>query len=355
MTVDAVGGVWQYATGLAAGLAVQGDEVLLAVLGPAPTVEQSLAIRQSRGVDLLDTGLPLDWLSHRGAVREAGEALATIARRERVDLVHLNSPALAAERPFAVPVVAVAHGCLATWWQAARVGPLAAEFRWHHEAMDRGLRAADLVIAPSASFAETLRRHYALPTVPAVVHNGRDVAMPPAGEFRQEVLTVGRLWDEVKNARVLDEVAARLACPFAAAGAASGPHGEAVALHHLEPLGHLDDAALAARLARSPVFVSAATFEPFGLAVLEAASAGCALVLSDITTFRELWDGAAIFVPPNDPAVIAAAVERVLADPQERQRLGAAASERASHYSIPRMAAAMTAHYRALLGRRAAA
>ena len=39
-----------------------------------------------------------------------------------------------------------------------------------------------------------------------------------------------------------------------------------------------------------------ALYEPFGLAVLEAAQAGCALVLSDIPTFRELWDGAALFV-----------------------------------------------------------
>ncbi len=49
-----------------------------------------------------------------------------------------------------------------------------------------------------------------------------------------------------------------------------------------------------------PIFVSTSLYEPFGLAVLEAAQAGCPLVLSDIATFRELWDGAAIFFPPGD-------------------------------------------------------
>ena len=39
-----------------------------------------------------------------------------------------------------------------------------------------------------------------------------------------------------------------------------------------------------------------ARYEPFGLAVLEAAQAGMRLVLSDIPSFRELWDGAATFV-----------------------------------------------------------
>jgi hypothetical protein len=46
---------------------------------------------------------------------------------------------------------------------------------------------------------------------------------------------------------------------------------------------------------RSPVGPSV---EPFGLAVLEAAQAGCPLVLSDLPGFRELWDGAALFRRP---------------------------------------------------------
>ena len=73
----------------------------------------------------------------------------------------------------------------------------------------------------------------------------------------------------------------------------------ASALAHLQPLGELDERTLAGCLSARPVFVSAARYEPFGLAVLEAAQAGCPLVLSDIPTFRELWDGAALFVDPR--------------------------------------------------------
>ena len=67
---------------------------------------------------------------------------------------------------------------------------------------------------------------------------------------------------------------------------------------------------VARHLARQPIFVSTALYEPFGLAVLEAAQAGCALVLSDIPTFRELWDGAARFVPARDDGALACAIER---------------------------------------------
>jgi glycosyltransferase involved in cell wall biosynthesis len=159
----------------------------------------------------------------------------------------------------------------------------------------------------------------------------------------------------VKGAELLDQVAARLSVPFHAAGAAAGPHGETVRLDHLHLLGQLDSAALAQRLAARPVFVSAACFEPFGLAVLEAAAAGCALVLADIPVFRELWDGAALFVPPRAPDAYHAAIEQLIGNLALRRSLGAAAAERARRYTPARMADAMLALYRQRLAARAPA
>ena len=86
--------------------------------------------------------------------------------------------------------------------------------------------------------------------------------------------------------------------------------------------------------------------------MLEAAQAGCALVLSDIPSFRELWDGAADFVPADDDRALAAAVERAARDPA---RLGAAAQRRAERYTVEAMASGTAALYRALLRRAATA
>lgn len=357
LTADAVGGVWQYATDLATGLAGQGVAPVLAVLGPAPDAEQRAMATGIPGLTLLETGLPLDWLSDEAATRAAAAELAAIARREAVDLIHLNSPALAAAVVFPVPVVAAAHGCLATWWAAARPDrPLDPAFRWHREMMARGLRASARVVAPSASYAEAVQRQYRLPASPHVVHNGRRFAKPAPSKPQHDcAFTAGRLWDEVKNVRVLDAAAALLPFPFHAAGAAVAPHGEGVAVEHLHLLGQLDGAAMSRQLSRRPVFVSAATFEPFGLAVLEAAAAGCPLVLSDIPTFRELWDGAAIFVAPDDAPGFAAAIVDSVEDQQLRRGLGEAARRRAADFSAERMAAGTAAHYRALLGGRLAA
>jgi glycosyltransferase involved in cell wall biosynthesis len=159
------------------------------------------------------------------------------------------------------------------------------------------------------------------------------------------VLTVGRLWDQVKRAELLDRVAGRLSIPFHAAGAARGPHGETAAFENLHLLGELDSTALAGHLATRPVFVSATSFEPFGLAVLEAAAAGCALVLSDIATFRELWDGVALFVADGDEAGYADAIEALIGDCALRLERGEAARARAERYAPGAMADAMLAIY----------
>ncbi|MBW8784843.1 MAG: glycosyltransferase, partial [Novosphingobium sp.] len=162
MTTDAVGGVWQYSTELAGALAEHGFAVVLAVLGPRLAMPQRVQAEALPSVTVIETGLALDWLANAEATRAAADRIAELAREQAVDLVHLNSPALAADAGFNVPVIGVAHGCVSTWWEAARTEPLAPEFHWHRDMTARGLRACDRVIAPTASYAETVRRHYRL-------------------------------------------------------------------------------------------------------------------------------------------------------------------------------------------------
>ena len=52
---------------------------------------------------------------------------------------------------------------------------------------------------------------------------------------------------------------------------------------------------------QASIFAHPALYEPFGLTILEAARTRCCLVLSDIPSLRELWDGAAVFLDPRDP------------------------------------------------------
>jgi hypothetical protein len=253
LTVDAVGGIWQYATELARALSEHGTETVLALLGPPPSPARRAAAEAIPGARLIDTGLPLDWLADDAAsVAQSGSRLAELAGDLRADIAQINMPALAADARFAMPVVAVAHSCVATWWAAAEEGPAPAAFRWRTQLTARGLRAADRVVAPSAAFADAIMAAYHLRTRPAVVHNGRTAPTARPRVMHDRALTAGRLWDGGKNVAVLDRAAAALHIPFEAAGAIAGPNGERVTLRHLHVLGLLDEAALGPPPRRPP-------------------------------------------------------------------------------------------------------
>jgi glycosyltransferase involved in cell wall biosynthesis len=94
---------------------------------------------------------------------------------------------------------------------------------------------------------------------------------------------------------------------------------------------------MAGWLGRAAIFALPARYEPFGLAVLEAAMSECALVLGDIPTLRELWQGAALFVDPDDSEGLEAALRRLIDDPALRRAFGAAAARRARQFSMTDM------------------
>ena len=343
LVTDAVGGVWVYSLELARALEPFGVETLLAVAGPAPSDQQRQA---AGGIRLIDTGLPLEWLdTSEDEIARAGEAIERIADREGVDVVQTSSAALLSGGLFDRPCIAVQHSCVATWWAAVKDSPLPPDFEWRGELVQRGLERADTVVAPTRAFAEATECAYALDRPVLAVHNGRTARQMrplPQGDF---VFTAGRLWDEGKNVATLDRAAARVDAPFQAAGPTCGPNGASIAPDRLVTLGELPEGRIAGLLAARPVYASAALYEPFGLSVLEAAQAGCALVLSDIATHRELWDGAAIFVEPSDDRSFAAAIRRLFADRRTRDELGRSARERARQYAPERMARAMAEVY----------
>jgi glycosyltransferase involved in cell wall biosynthesis len=222
---------------------------------------------------------------------------------------------------------------------------------WHGGLYAAGLRAADAVVAPSRAHADLLRACYGdLPPV-AVVHNAVVRAAPVRGDPRMPVaIAAGRWWDPGKNGATLDAAAGLMRTPLCLVGPMAGPQGEVFEARHAKVLGELPHASLRRLMARARVFVAPPRFEPFGLAVAEAAQAGLPLVLSGIATFRELWsDEAAVFVDPDDAAGLARAIDALAADPDRAARMGAAARAEAARYRPERQVTAMAAVYRQVL------
>jgi glycosyltransferase involved in cell wall biosynthesis len=347
VATDAVGGVWTYSIELARGLRKLGVETVLAVLGPAPGAGQR---RDAQGARIVDTGLPLDWVAERPeAIRRSGAELAELAGVHGADLVQLHSAALLADVRFDQPVVAVQHSCVATWWSAVRKDPLPPSFAWQRDLVEAGLNAASAVAAPTAAFAAQTARAYRLGRPVHAVHNGRTPLALTRRRRADSVLTLGRLWDEGKNVDTLDAAAALLDAPVEAIGPLRGANNMVADFEHLRIPGELEADAIAERLSARPIFASAALYEPFGLAALEAAQAGCALVLSDIPTFRELWNGAASFVPARDAQAFANALAQLLRDPDRRDELERAARQRALDYTPEAMARRMLSIYQQVL------
>jgi glycogen synthase len=182
-----------------------------------------------------------------------------------------------------------------------------------------------------------LQEHYGPLPATSVVPNGR--ALTLVERVKQPlVLAAGRLWDEAKNLVALERVAARLPWPVVVAGEQRHPLGAATPASGVCALGALAPAELGRWLACAAVYALPARYEPFGLSVLEAALAACALVLGDIPSLRENWDGFACFVHPDDHAALAGAVGSLCGDRSAAAAAGRRARRRAAELSPDRMA-----------------
>ena len=355
MTTDAVGGVWRWTADAAEALAARGVSVVIAGLGPRPSAAQEAEIARIKGAELVWLDQPLEWLAEgEAALRGLPDALARLARERDANLIHVNAPAQAAELETELPVAAQSHSCVITWWRAMRREPVPQAWEWQRDRNLRGMEAADLVLAPSASHASAVREAYATST-PVVTVPNASVPAAAGGRRSLRVLAAARWWDDAKNGAALDEAAASIDAPVLMAGAVESPAGARFEPRHAQTPGPLPAEEVRRLMSASAVFVSPSIYEPFGLSSLEAAGAGTALVLADIPTYRELWDGVALFRDPHDPAGIADAVNRLLADGKLRRRMGLSARRRAQAFSPDRQARGLLAAWSRAMAARAPA
>lgn len=345
MTADPVGGVWSYALELAAALEGRGVSIVIATMGAPLRSSQWAEVAARRNVTIHEGRYKLEWMNDPwDDVDRAGAWLLELERIERPDVVQLNGFVHGA-LPWRSPVIVVGHSCVRSWWEAVRRETPPRQWDEYTRRVTDGLHSADAVIAPSHAMRDALRRHYGPLDRVKVVHNGR------AGTFRSGekapfVMSVGRLWDEGKNVAALARVADELPWPVYVAGSTTAPDGpRAGTLGHLQPLGVLPPPELADWLSHASIYALPARYEPFGLSVLEAARSGCALVLGDIESLRELWGDAAMYVDPNDDEQLLSAIERLAADLPARRALAARALCRARSFTPERMATEYLAVY----------
>lgn len=344
MTADTVGGVWSYALGLCRSLPE--IQFVLATMGPRARPAQCDAARRFDNVTLVESDFRLEWMTNGGAdFPQSRDWLIELVERHDIDVVHVNGYAHGC-LGIDCPVLVVAHSDVLSWWQAVHKHPAPPEWNGYRRRVVAGLAAASRIVAPTVAVLHDLERHFlSLGSNAAVISNGIDAAAFAPLDKHNVVLAAGRLWDAAKNLIALNAAAPGLAWPVEIAGDLEHPEGGTADLVNVELLGRLDPTEMAGRLGSASIFVAPARYEPFGLAILEAAAAHCALVLGDVPSLRENWDGAAVFVDPDDRPGLRSAINALIADAERRDLLAAAAACRARRFALPRMARAYGALY----------
>ncbi len=342
VTADTLGGVWTYTRELVTGLVRRGERVTLVSFGDIPTAAQTRWMDGLEKLDYRPTAFKLEWMLDSEADMEASaQYLEAVIEETRPDLLHLSQfyyGALECD----VPRIVVAHSDVVSWWAAVhkQEPPVTDWLRWYRKIVARGLRETSAVVAPSRWMLEQVELHYGNPASGAVIHNGRNPGLfNPYVSKERNVVTVGRLWDSGKNAALL--LKQELPAPVRIIGCSRHPDlgGNAFGAEsipenvQLEP--EQDESQLAYTLARAGIYAATSQYEPFGLAPVEAALSRCAIVASDIPSFREIWEDAAVFFRSNDPESLRDAIQTLLRDPALWRQMG----NRALRYAQQRFTA----------------
>ncbi|SOC52879.1 alpha-1,3-rhamnosyl/mannosyltransferase [Chromohalobacter canadensis] len=114
----------------------------------------------------------------------------------------------------------------------------------------------------------------------------------------------------------------------------------------LRRLGYVDDDELPALYANATLFAYVSRYEGFGMPVIEAMAAGTPVITADATATREVAGDAALTVPPDDIGAIRDALDTLMNDPDQADRLRRAGYQRARMFSWPRSTDALLESFR---------
>lgn len=348
-----VSGVGEQVLQLAAGLRELGDEVEVLGRGPGGAAGPKVLFPLSV--------VPAVWRAvrrfrpHVVQVHESDGALAAVVVKVAGAWLEPRPLVTALLQVSYVEELRAVRPLVADGQILGRPGSAEILFRWLKAPLQilLGLvtvRAADLVLAPSAATAAEIRRDYRAESVEVIPNATGGLDVEPAGAAEGAggyLLFVGRLRIR-KGVEVLLEALRELQRRIPGAVlriAGDGEHRDRLewktAELELESavsfLGSCGAARVRTLLRGAAALVVPSIYEGMPLVVLEAMEAGVPVVASRVSGIPEVVvDGeTGWLVPPEDPAALTDALAAVLADPEEARRRGAAGRRRAAELYRP--------------------
>ena len=330
VTTDTLSGVWTYTRELVTGLVSRGARVTLVSFGDIPGPEQTAWMDKLHGLEYRPTAFGLDWMQEgQEDFKDSSAYLAALVKERDPDLLHFNHPCYGS-LAVKTPRIVVAHGDLINWWKAVHGHePKATQWlRRYRERLNEGLRAADVVVAPTVWMLDAMRSCYMSSRCisrarNAIIYHGRNpVSFNPYGKKDDSVLAVGRMLDPGRQIGLLTQYNHRLPISIVASESSAQVPGipiradvkAAIDEAVVSLKGRQTEVQMRALYSRSLIYVATSRYEPFGTTAVEAALSRCAIVANDIPSHRELWGDDALYFQPNDASDLAAVLRRLSED-----------------------------------------
>jgi glycogen synthase len=346
ISTDTVGGVWHYAISLSAAFLKKQMQVVLTAMGPEPSDDQLSQLEQCEGIVFYHRKGKLEWMDEPWEdVEEAGHWLQDIARKEQPDLIHFNHFSHVALK-WNCPVVLVAHSCVTSWWHAVKKECLPEKYDRYFRVVQQAFELADWVVSPTKAIGTTFSELYGRFHQMSVIYNGWEkVEEEESVQKHPIIFSMGRMWDEGKNLKLILEAA-----PFIDGEIyIAGDSDQTDCPPNVKFLGKLSKEEVFDWLQISQIYLLPAKYEPFGLSFLEAANYKCTLVGGHIPTLREIWGTEMVYVSPDDAEALADRCNLLLENPEQSEELGSNAAAKAKEFSVEKMVNSYLDLYQQLL------
>ena len=347
ITTDNIGGVWTYSLNLARGPQLAGMDVCLAVIG------EQLSLRQKKELEFVTSyffSCRQEWMENPwDDIDRTGPMLIELAESSGFEIIHLNSYSFGS-LPWKVPVVMTAHSCVGTWWEAVKREPLPDKWSEYSRRVRKGVKAADFIVAPSQFMLDSVKRLYGPENMSQVIYNGCDQKQFFCEKKENYVFSMGRLWDEAKNIKLILDAAPEIKYPIYIAGDQAG-----LAISDIPPnvhfTGHLPANEVAIWLSKAAIYLLPVKYEPFGYTFLEAAFSSCAIITGDIESMHEIWKNTVFYTDPYDSNGLASKINMLMASEYQRKKISGKSLNRAhARYTSDRMTAEYFKLYSDLAG-----
>lgn len=285
-------------------------------------------------------------------LRPAYRTALQLTRQIQYDLIHCHFVVPSGlvtswlARRTGLPYLITAHGSDIPGYNRDRFG---LTHRLIAPVSRRILRHAAAVTTPSQFLRHLLQKLTPVPV--AVIPNGFTPPPAPSVPRRRRVLVVTRMFER-KGVQFVVEAMRGMDPAWELCIVGDGPYLPAIkaraAQLHVDAqfFGYVQGQALIDLYHSAEIFALPSSTENFPVVLLEAMAAGCAVVTTAGTGCEEVVGPTAVCVPPENPAALRAAFERLIADPGQLKQLQAMGRQRVERFSWPKIGAEFEQLYR---------